>query len=85
MQDIQDIVPGYMLIHLCANHQNRPGTAVAETVVPFQDHITLQLVVFKVLLNQLQGLLVPPAEAGASQAYLYLFSNQCHNTARSQS
>ena len=77
-QDLQYVFLCYLLINCGAYFQNRPGGAITETMVPFQDHITFQLVIFQVLLDQLKGFPVPAAETGTSHTYLNLFSYQDH-------
>ena len=78
IQDLQDLIAAYLLIYLVSNFQYRPCTAVAETVVSFQDNLPLQVMVLKVFLNHLEGLFVATAETGTPHANFNLFSNQHH-------
>lgn len=78
IQDIQDIVTAYLLIHFVSNLQHGPFAAVTEAVIAFQDYLPLQVMVFQVFLNHLECLFVTAAETGTPHANLNLFSNQHH-------
>ena len=70
-QDFQYRFTAYLLIELLAYLHYRTSTAVAETMVAFQDYIAFQLMVLQVFLDHLQRPPVSPAETGTAQADLY--------------
>jgi len=75
IQDLKDMVLVHLFIDLVSYLQNRPLTAVAETVIAFQEDILFQVMVLQIFLYHLKGLLVTAAETGTAQANLDFFSN----------
>ena len=78
IQDFKHVVPVHVFVYLVSYLQNRPFTAVAKTVIAFQEDILFQAMVFQIFLYHLKCLLITAAETGTAHANLDLFSNQYH-------
>jgi hypothetical protein len=71
LQDLQDVVGVDVLVQRIIDLYHRPPAAISKAMVPFQDDVSLQQMLFQVMLYHLQGFVVPATETGTSHADLY--------------
>jgi hypothetical protein len=70
LQDLQDVVGVDVLVKLIIDLHHRTLAAITKAMVALQNHVPLQFMLFEIMLNHLQGLVVPATETGASHADL---------------